>query len=350
MTYNQASYIEEAMNGFIIQETTFPFVCCILDDASTDSEPEVINKYMKEHFDLDDMSIVRHEETEDYNLLFARHRLNCNCYFAVLFLKYNHYSIPENKLRKTDYISKWLNNAKYIAICEGDDYWIAKDKLQKQVDFLEQHEGYTMTCSAAKLYSQKRMRFVGLSRAYDTSQDIAPNDAITRGGGFVPTCSLIYKSSVLEDYPDYCKKCSVCDWPLQIMCLMKGHAYYFDELLCVYRVENSLSWMGRQKNLSYEKRLEGLIAEVRMLDGFRNDYPDYETILQDKIVKKIIRCVPIRILQSKKYRMFLESFELQINSFSRKDKQRLSHQSNPLIRILKKSKGHVRSLKHITWT
>ena len=47
MTYNQASYIEDALNGFCIQQTSFPFVCCILDDASTDGEPEVIKKYLR---------------------------------------------------------------------------------------------------------------------------------------------------------------------------------------------------------------------------------------------------------------------------------------------------------------
>ena len=67
MTYNHAPYILEAMNGFCMQKTTFPFVNVIVDDDSTDGEPEVIEKYLQEHFDLDDSAVVRREETDDYS-------------------------------------------------------------------------------------------------------------------------------------------------------------------------------------------------------------------------------------------------------------------------------------------
>ncbi len=53
MTYNQAPYITETMNGFCIQQTSFPFVCTIMDDCSTDEEQEVIKLYLKENFDLE---------------------------------------------------------------------------------------------------------------------------------------------------------------------------------------------------------------------------------------------------------------------------------------------------------
>ena len=58
-TYNHAPYIEDAMNGFSMQQTNFPFVCVIVDDASTDGEPEVIMNYLNCHFDLDNETIVR---------------------------------------------------------------------------------------------------------------------------------------------------------------------------------------------------------------------------------------------------------------------------------------------------
>ena len=54
MTYNHSSYIVDAMNGFCMQKTTFPFVNVIVDDASTDGEPEVIEQYLQENFNLDD--------------------------------------------------------------------------------------------------------------------------------------------------------------------------------------------------------------------------------------------------------------------------------------------------------
>ena len=90
ITFNQSSYIEDALNGFTMQKTNFPYVCTIIDDASTDGEQEVIKKYLQDNFDLEDKSVVRNEDTDDYVLNFAQHKTNRNCYFAVLYLKYNH--------------------------------------------------------------------------------------------------------------------------------------------------------------------------------------------------------------------------------------------------------------------
>lgn len=142
MTYNQSTYIEDALNGFTMQKTNFPFVCIVVDDASTDGEQDVIKKYLEQHFELEDKTITRNEETEDYVLSFARHKTNRNCFFAVLFLKYNHY----RKKSKLPYISKWIDNSKYLAMCEGDDYWTAPQKLQTQVDYLETHPNIVLSC------------------------------------------------------------------------------------------------------------------------------------------------------------------------------------------------------------
>lgn len=146
MTYNQSAYITDAMNGFTMQQTNFPYVCTIVDDASTDGEPEVIRNYLEKHFDLEDKSTYRNEENDNYILTFARHKNNRNCHFAVFWLKYNHYKIPEHRRKRVQYISEWNENAKYLANCEGDDYWTAPQKLQMQVDYLETHPNIVLSC------------------------------------------------------------------------------------------------------------------------------------------------------------------------------------------------------------
>lgn len=140
MTYNQAEYIEDTLNGFCIQETPFPFVCIVIDDASTDGEQEVITNYLHSHFKMYDTDVVRYEETDDYRLVFAQHSENKNCYFVALFLKYNHYQIKKAKM---PYVKEWIDVADYRASCEGDDYWICPTKLQKQVFFLDTHPDYS---------------------------------------------------------------------------------------------------------------------------------------------------------------------------------------------------------------
>ncbi len=140
-TFNHAPYIKDAMDGFCMQQTSFPFVCVITDDASTDGEQEVIKSYMTQNFNLHNQEIVRNEDTEDFVMTFAQHKTNENCFFAVYYLKYNHSSIRKDKF---PYFAEYHDNAKYIALCEGDDYWIDSKKLQKQVDFLDSHADYSM--------------------------------------------------------------------------------------------------------------------------------------------------------------------------------------------------------------
>lgn len=135
-TYNQASYIKDTMDGFCMQQTNFPFVCMIMDDASTDGEPEVIKQYLHDYFET-----KWTKETDDYHLTLARHKENKNCYFAVYLLKYNHYSIKKLRLR---YYKELADDIDYVALCEGDDYWTDKHKLQKQADALDANPQATL--------------------------------------------------------------------------------------------------------------------------------------------------------------------------------------------------------------
>ena len=147
-TFNHAPFIVDTMNGFTMQETTFPVVSLIIDDASTDGEPEIIKQYLKDYF----LNPYREEETDDYCMICAKHKSNLNCTFIVFLLKYNHYSIKKSKL---PYLSEWLDNSKYHALCEGDDYWIHPNKLQIQVFFLESHPNISYTCTRYKTYIEK---------------------------------------------------------------------------------------------------------------------------------------------------------------------------------------------------
>lgn len=307
MTYNHSSFILDALNGFCMQETDFPYLCIIMDDASTDNIQEVLNRYLEEHFDQDDRSEARNEETEAFTMSFARHKTNRNCYFAVYYLKENHFQKRKNKL---PYWDVWRNNARYVATCEGDDYWIAHDKLQRQIDFLESHPDYTMACNRTKLYSFWRKKFIGESYCYDKSQTVDPKDVIRRTGLFISTCSMVYRPNIMDNMPSYWKQCLVGDYPLQIMCAMKGKVYYFNDIMSVYRVENAHSWMGGQKWLGFsEPRMRVIMSRIRMFEGFANDFPEYKQVFQDKISDEVNRNIPNRHVSSKEdLNKFLDYF------------------------------------------
>lgn len=148
MTYNQSQYIEDTLNGFVIQQTNFPVVYAIVDDASTDGEREIITSFIDNHFDA---SSCERWSTDYADFLYATHSTNKMCHFLICLLRWNHYATPAIRAKKNEYLAPWLNIVKYVALCEGDDYWTFPLKLQKQVDFLDEHDEYSICCHKIKL-------------------------------------------------------------------------------------------------------------------------------------------------------------------------------------------------------
>lgn len=120
ITYNHEKYIRDALEGFVMQKTNFKFEAIVHDDASTDNTAAIIQEYAEKYPDI----------------------------IKPIFEKENQYSKHDGSLTRI------LNEAckgKYIAFCEGDDYWTDPYKLQKQVDFLESHPDYMMCFTRAKV-------------------------------------------------------------------------------------------------------------------------------------------------------------------------------------------------------
>jgi glycosyltransferase involved in cell wall biosynthesis len=279
LTYNQVSYIEDAMNGFCMQETNFPFVCTILDDNSTDGEQEVIKNYLEAHFDLDNSYVVRNEETDDFYLTYARHKTNKNCYFAVLYLKYNHYSIRKPK---KPYIEEW-GDTKYVALCEGDDYWIDPLKLQKQVDFMESHPEHSLCfCAHITKDSEGREEII---RRYATDIECCPmEDIILGGGGYMATNSMLYRQSLYVSYLTWAIGCPIGDAPLTLSLAFMGKIGYLNEVMCAYRINAVGSWSQRMLS-SFNLRWKHLKSITKMWHQF----DEWSERKYSPIVKKKIR-------------------------------------------------------------
>lgn len=162
-TYNHSKYIEDALNGFAMQQTNFPFVCLVMDDASTDGEQDVIRAWMERECDMS------RAETIDIStsvVIIVPHMTNNSCTFAFYFLKQNLYGTG----KKTLYVNPWRENCKYEAMCEGDDYWIDPYKLQLQVDFLDSNLDYAFCCHRFSIYEQNTGRWLK-EYAYDYYKD-----------------------------------------------------------------------------------------------------------------------------------------------------------------------------------
>lgn len=243
-TFNHAPYIVDTMEGFCMQQTKFPYVCTIIDDASTDGEQEVIRNYLQKHFDLEDKSFVRNEETDDYSYTLARHRTNHNCYFAIYFLKYNHYIIRKIK---DPYIKELKLPIKYHAFCEGDDYWIDSKKLQKQVVFLDTHLEYGMIYTKVKSYDQSNKSFED-----DWGRSFTLEDLVTKNSP-IPTLSVCFKRDIYNKFSQ--ERMSYPHWqlgdvPTWLYFFKFSKIFFLKEVTGVYRILDESA--SHSKN--FEKR------------------------------------------------------------------------------------------------
>ena len=231
MTYNQSKYITDAMNGFTMQKTTFPFVCTIVDDASTDGEQEVIRKYVEQNFDFSEGSVAYYKETDYARITYAQHKTNKNCFFAVLYLKENHYS---QKKDKSPYLKEWRDGVEYLAICEGDDYWIVPDKLQKQIELLDANPRAGLTYSKAKVFVDRIKRLEGtIGKEYEGLVNlILSNPIVTLTTCFRYELYLKY----LEEIKPHNKKWLLGDLPLWIWIAEKSEIVFYDDIFAVYRL------------------------------------------------------------------------------------------------------------------
>lgn len=234
MTYQQADYVLDAVQSIVMQETTFPFLILIVDDASTDGTAQIIRRYVEEEFCVNDLKNSWHNQDEDTDSLFARHRTKKNCYVISMNLKHNLYhDFP----KKHKLFAKWLECSKYIAICDGDDYWISRHKLQKQVDFLETHSDYQLVFHNAIVHYEDSHIPDRLMQSFQTGR-------FTTAQIFeywqLQFSSIVYRLEI-ED-ADLFKELSMNlpkDRARFVAASMLGNVYGMSDCLSVYRINNN---------------------------------------------------------------------------------------------------------------
>ena len=123
ITYNHESYLRDTVNSFLMQETEFPFEIIIHDDASLDGTPDIIKQYCEKYPGIIRMILQKENQYSKGGLIYQR------------------FVFP-------------LARGKYIALCEGDDYWTDKTKLQKQVAFLETNPDYVITYTDCRPFDE----------------------------------------------------------------------------------------------------------------------------------------------------------------------------------------------------
>lgn len=245
ITYNHEKYIADAIESFLMQETSFPFEIIIHDDASTDNTAKIIKEYEKQYPEI----IKPIYQTEN---------------------QYSKGNSPSN-----DFVVP-IVKGKYIAMCEGDDYWIDSKKLKKQVNFLENNERYIMCFHAVKIVDTDR-KFVGRHKGlYGKGSKETSIKEIVKGGILHVSSILIKSNFYKKTRPAWIKNARHGDYAIALYISAEGKAFYMDEVMSAYRsgVENSMMTNIR-KNYSKKNDIEYNLNRIETLE-MADEYYDYK--------------------------------------------------------------------------
>jgi len=225
LTYNHNDYIRHAIDGFLEQNTRFRIEIIVHDDASTDGTTEIIRQYAIEYPDL----------------------------FRLVLQKKNLFSSGTSILKIYENHVFPLAKGKYIAICEGDDYWTDPLKLQKQVDFMEQNTDYAVCFHNVGFTGDRQTDFYEhinyFNHLFRERENFGFDDLVT--DNFIPNCSTLYRNS-LQAFPDLFADCIFPDWPLHILYSKTGKVHYINEIMAVhYKHERGL-WESESLESRYQ--------------------------------------------------------------------------------------------------
>lgn len=243
ITYKHESYIEQAIKGILMQQTDFDYELIIADDCSPDRTEEIVNDIIKTH-------------SQGSKIKYLRHKKNIGMQANGIFA-FNQCS------------------GKYVALCEGDDYWTDPLKLQKQVDFLEANLDYSIC------YHKVQVLRNGVLEEDDITSEVLETTTIKdlAKGNYIHTCSVVFRNKLFNKLPKYFHNAPVGDYFLHMLNAKYGKIKFLNEFMSVYRLHNSSIWSSQTQS----KREE---IWIDFLKNIRKNFDsEVQEILNDQIKK-----------------------------------------------------------------
>lgn len=254
LTYNHEPYIRKCLDGFVMQKTNFKFEVLIHDDASTDKTADIIREYEAKYPDII-KPIYQTENQHSQHVPISRK-----------------FQYPRIK-------------GKYYAICEGDDYWIDDQKLQKQFDFMESHPDYSM-CVHRAIFRQTNIDGTFKDSVFPnikSSKDYSVEEAIIGGGSLISTNSMFSRSKNTGTMPSCFKAKGFGDYQAFVYGTICGKVHCMEEVMSVYNYCTPGSWTSRVWS-DNSKKIDHLKEEIRMLGEVDKHYEyKYHDAIQSKI-------------------------------------------------------------------
>jgi glycosyltransferase involved in cell wall biosynthesis len=228
LTYNQERFIGQALESVLAQRVNFEYEIVVGEDCSTDRTREIVMDFHR-----------RYPER------------------IVPILREHNIGGPENSMA-----TRAACRGEYVAMLEGDDYWIAEDKLQKQADSLDAHPDYAICCSRAQTLDETGTWAYGSVFPLKSAGTYTIEDLLD--GNFIMTCTAMYRRELVGSVPDWLRKRTLGDWPLYAIIATKGKIHLMNEAMAVYRVHARGLWSTQ----SPQNRLSDSMRMLADLDSF----------------------------------------------------------------------------------
>lgn len=254
ITYNHEKYIRQALEGVLIQ-TYKNIEIVVADDCSTDKTMEIVLEYK-----------------EKYPEMFKILKTETNLGPAKNFRRLLH-----------------ACDGDYIALLDGDDFWVDSEKIEIQVNFLVNNQDYALCFHQARILKLNREAAFG--EFIPPKRDTTPleyNIEDVMNDLFMPTASVVYRNGFYKEIPEWFEELIVCDKPLHLINLVNGKIKYINKCMCVYRVHDDGIWSTKRKSntIKFDKN------KVKMLQYFN----EYSNAKFNEMVFRAIKKCEFRIL------------------------------------------------------
>jgi glycosyltransferase involved in cell wall biosynthesis len=238
ITYNHERYISQAIDSILAQRVNFDYEIVIGEDCSTDRTRAVIMDFQRRYPDR-----------------------------IVTLLRDRNIGVMRNFAGTIE-----ACRGQYVAFLEGDDYWTATDKLQKQVDFLDAHLDFAICCHRVQsLYEAGSENFDVKFKVFPPRPAGLYTIEDLLRGNFVMTCSTVLRRELISPFPKWFFEMKLGDWGLCAMVARHGKIELMDETMATYRVHPGCTW----SSLPETTRLRESARMLRALDKeLRYQYTD----------------------------------------------------------------------------
>lgn len=253
-TYNHERYIAQTLDSFLSQKVNFPIEILIHDDASTDNTPQIIKQYYNSHKEI-------------IKPLFQKINQNSKYSITVKF------QFPRIK-------------GKYIALCEGDDYWTDSTKLQLQYDFMEKFQQCSLICHNAIKIREDGTYLGKYSSTNSPFKMLLSTKDVISNLNLFPTASMFFRKCFVDNNISFLQNNIFYDYVLKILLSTEGEVCLLPDYMSAYRVNAKGSWTSSVRN-DNRKYLEHLNKSVTVLENI-NKYKEfkYNDDINNEILKR----------------------------------------------------------------